>query len=112
MWRERGLIVLLFLLFQIHGEDACPPSSCGKISNISYPFRLKGDPQGCGLTMYELSCENNITRWSLCTWEHFMCRPSTTIILQSEWWILDFNNQTALLFLAISSLHPISLILI
>jgi len=65
MWRERGLIVLLCLLFQIHGEDACPPSSCGKISNISYPFRLKGDPQGCGLTMYELSCENNITLVSL-----------------------------------------------
>ncbi|KAK7377412.1 hypothetical protein VNO80_02837 [Phaseolus coccineus] len=65
MWRERALIVLVFLFHQIHGEDACPPSSCGKITNISYPFRLKGDPQGCGLTMYELSCENNITLFSL-----------------------------------------------
>ncbi|KAK7377422.1 hypothetical protein VNO80_02847 [Phaseolus coccineus] len=65
MWRERALIVLVFLLHQTHGEEACPPSSCGKITNVSYPFRLKGDPKGCGLTSYELSCENNITLLSL-----------------------------------------------
>jgi len=65
MWRERVLIVLVFLLHQIDGEDGCPPSSCGIISNISYPFRLKGDPEKCGLTAYELSCEKNITLVSL-----------------------------------------------
>ncbi|ESW33442.1 hypothetical protein PHAVU_001G069700 [Phaseolus vulgaris] len=65
MWRERALIVLLFLLHLIHGENACPPSSCGKISNISHPFRLKEDPKGCGLSSYELSCENNIALFSL-----------------------------------------------
>ncbi|KAK8473161.1 hypothetical protein PHAVU_001G069280 [Phaseolus vulgaris] len=64
MWKKRALIILLFLLHLIHGEDACPPSSCGKINNISYPFRLKGDPKGCGLTSYELSCENNIALFS------------------------------------------------
>ncbi|EYU21044.1 hypothetical protein MIMGU_mgv1a018861mg, partial [Erythranthe guttata] len=37
----------------------CVPSSCGDISNISYPFRLKTDPTHCG--GYELSCENNTT---------------------------------------------------
>ncbi|KAG6645454.1 hypothetical protein CIPAW_08G124000 [Carya illinoinensis] len=26
----------------------CPPSSCGNISNISYPFRLTSDPPNCG----------------------------------------------------------------
>ncbi|KAK9277284.1 hypothetical protein L1049_006824 [Liquidambar formosana] len=36
-------------------------SSCGDIQNISYPFRLKGDPAGCGDPDYELSCENNKT---------------------------------------------------
>ncbi|ESW33446.1 hypothetical protein PHAVU_001G070100 [Phaseolus vulgaris] len=65
MWRERALIILVFLLHLIHGEDACPSSSCGKISNISYPFRLKGDAKGCGLTGYELSCKNNIALFSL-----------------------------------------------
>ncbi|XP_027939015.1 rust resistance kinase Lr10-like [Vigna unguiculata] len=70
MWREIAVTVLVFLLHQIDGEDGCSPcgkitniSSCGKIRNISYPFRLKGDPEGCGL--FELSCENNITLLSL-----------------------------------------------
>jgi len=64
MWREIAVTVLVFLLHKINGEDhGCPPSSCGKIRNISYPLRLKGDPEGCG--RYELSCENNITVLSL-----------------------------------------------
>ena len=37
----------------------CAPSSCGNIQNISYPFRLKSDPEACGNPTYELSCENN-----------------------------------------------------
>ncbi|KAM7263091.1 hypothetical protein ACFE04_000774 [Oxalis oulophora] len=36
-------------------------SSCGDIVDISYPFRLKGQPENCGEPLYELSCENNIT---------------------------------------------------
>ncbi|XP_019452195.1 PREDICTED: LEAF RUST 10 DISEASE-RESISTANCE LOCUS RECEPTOR-LIKE PROTEIN KINASE-like 2.1 [Lupinus angustifolius] len=39
----------------------CPSSSCGKIHNISYPFRLKTDPNTCGDTRYELECHNNMT---------------------------------------------------
>ncbi|KAA8532631.1 hypothetical protein F0562_032553 [Nyssa sinensis] len=35
-------------------------SSCGD-QNISYPFRLKGDPASCGDPDYELSCSNNKT---------------------------------------------------
>ncbi|KAK8473055.1 hypothetical protein PHAVU_001G048701 [Phaseolus vulgaris] len=67
MWRERAvLVVLLLLLHHISAtkddlEHVCPPSSCGKISNISYPFRLKGDPEKCGEERYELGCENNVT---------------------------------------------------
>ncbi|XP_030954726.1 LEAF RUST 10 DISEASE-RESISTANCE LOCUS RECEPTOR-LIKE PROTEIN KINASE-like 2.4 [Quercus lobata] len=40
-------------------DHHCPPSSCGNIHNISYPFRLKSDPEICGDSRYELSCENN-----------------------------------------------------
>ena len=36
----------------------CAPSSCGNIPNISFPFRLKSDPERCGDPKYELSCEN------------------------------------------------------
>ncbi|MQL79952.1 hypothetical protein Taro_012391 [Colocasia esculenta] len=39
----------------------CRPSSCGNIRNISYPFRLQGDPPGCGVPQYELKCEANTT---------------------------------------------------
>ncbi|QCE06173.1 brassinosteroid insensitive 1-associated receptor kinase 1 [Vigna unguiculata] len=69
IWKDMVLLVmfLLFVVQQIcarneqeHASD-CLPSSCGKIANISRPFRLKGDPVHCGDRRYELSCENNIT---------------------------------------------------
>ncbi|KAM7267165.1 hypothetical protein ACFE04_009331 [Oxalis oulophora] len=62
------IFLLLFLLFVtcccakkkkiIHCEK---PSSCGDITNISYPFRLLGDPENCGDPNYELVCERNTT---------------------------------------------------
>jgi len=60
VWRETTLlVVLLLLVHKVHG--GCPPSSCGKITDIRYPFRLKGDPEKCGEKRYELGCENNVT---------------------------------------------------
>ena len=58
-----GLTVLTVavLLYQICSAEDCPPSSCGNIRNISYPFRLEGDPKNCGHPNYTLSCENNQT---------------------------------------------------
>ncbi|PIN04375.1 hypothetical protein CDL12_23084 [Handroanthus impetiginosus] len=46
-----------------HGKQSpyCRPSACGHIRNISYPFRLRDDPQHCGDPKYQLSCENNTT---------------------------------------------------
>ncbi|RVW87473.1 Rust resistance kinase Lr10 [Vitis vinifera] len=67
MFREAKLVVLaLFHTFLLaicaaNGNQACRPSSCGDIQNISYPFRLKGDPSWCGDHHYELVCENNHT---------------------------------------------------
>ncbi|KAK1581759.1 hypothetical protein Q3G72_008821 [Acer saccharum] len=34
-------------------------TSCGDIKNISYPFRLKGDPAECGNPDFELSCSQS-----------------------------------------------------
>jgi hypothetical protein len=43
-----------------NGTVDCAPSSCGNIHNISYPFRLRTDPNNsCGNKKYELTCENN-----------------------------------------------------
>jgi len=61
------VMFLLFVVQQICARNEqehatnCLPSSCGKIANISRPFRLKGDPIYCGDNRYELDCENNVT---------------------------------------------------
>ncbi|KAF8015319.1 hypothetical protein BT93_H0969 [Corymbia citriodora subsp. variegata] len=64
------LCVLLLILHRLsllgmsyggRKNHLCVPSSCGEIHNISYPFRLKGDPKNCGDSRYELACENNRT---------------------------------------------------
>jgi len=76
MWWVRVILVLLlpFSLLLQQGSSStttheqnnvCPPSSCGKISNVSYPFRLKDDPVNCGDKRYELACENNVTTLNL-----------------------------------------------
>ncbi|CAI9767984.1 unnamed protein product [Fraxinus pennsylvanica] len=59
-------IVFLILLHcasycEAEKNHECPPTSCGSITNISYPFRLRGDLENCGDSSYELACENNRT---------------------------------------------------
>ncbi|XP_050254855.1 uncharacterized protein LOC126700696 [Quercus robur] len=59
-----GLTVLIALVL-LAPPTYCsnPPcahsSSCGNIPNISFPFRLTSDPQNCGDSKYELSCDAN-----------------------------------------------------
>ncbi|KAF8020109.1 hypothetical protein BT93_G0728 [Corymbia citriodora subsp. variegata] len=58
------LLLLLFLLhqsFSTNFENNQCTRSCGKIKNISSPFRLKGDPKSCGNPKYELACIKNRT---------------------------------------------------
>lgn len=55
-----AILVLPFtVISQTPNTETCTPS-CGNI-NISYPFRLNGDPQNCGNEKFELSCEANST---------------------------------------------------
>ncbi|KAJ0038445.1 hypothetical protein Pint_22138 [Pistacia integerrima] len=57
-----SLLIFLFISEIQAGklQQACS-SSCGDITNISYPFRLKTDPVGCGDHDFELSCQSNKT---------------------------------------------------
>jgi hypothetical protein len=59
----RVVIVFLYLFLLPHKTYPQPvcSSSCGKMSNITKPFRLKHDPDHCGNSTYELDCVNNIT---------------------------------------------------
>nr|XP_025606386.1 rust resistance kinase Lr10 isoform X2 [Arachis hypogaea] len=59
-----SLLFTILLLFEQPStakkhHSPCPPSSCGQIRNITYPFRLKGDPSHCGNKRYELECDSN-----------------------------------------------------
>ncbi|KAL3715091.1 hypothetical protein ACJRO7_006911 [Eucalyptus globulus] len=57
--------LLLLLIIQAgiscyaRDNPLCASSSCGEVNNISYPFRLKEDPKGCGDSRFELACEDN-----------------------------------------------------
>ncbi|KAK4595085.1 hypothetical protein RGQ29_018728 [Quercus rubra] len=53
------VLVLVHKACSTENTHQCAPSSYGIIQNISYPFRLKGDPETCGDPRYELVCENN-----------------------------------------------------
>ncbi|GMY07452.1 rust resistance kinase Lr10-like isoform X4, partial [Fagus crenata] len=69
MFRENlplfGLMVLLFALFHeagiAEGQSQNCNASCGNISDISFPFRLKGATGDCGCNgcCIELACDNN-----------------------------------------------------
>ncbi|XP_059599319.1 rust resistance kinase Lr10-like [Vitis vinifera] len=78
MFREAKLVALavfhtfLLAICAANGNQTCRPSSCGDIQNISYPFRLKGDPSGCGDPDYELVCENNRTMVNLILWKYYV----------------------------------------
>ncbi|CAA2957846.1 rust resistance kinase Lr10-like [Olea europaea subsp. europaea] len=56
-----SMVFVILLHCATYCEADCPPSSCGSITNISYPFRLRGDPENCGSSSYELACEKNRT---------------------------------------------------
>ncbi|KAM3015210.1 hypothetical protein FF2_027820 [Malus domestica] len=61
-------LIAAFIVFSLSPQTVCnaapqkcDPRHCGHIRNISYPFRLKGDPRHYGDSGYTLSCENNKT---------------------------------------------------
>ncbi|KAH7659324.1 Glycerophosphodiester phosphodiesterase protein [Dioscorea alata] len=60
---QPAFLLLLFLFFLsnstiVSAGDYCAPSSCGNITNIRNPFRLKDDPLNCGDPNYELTCDH------------------------------------------------------
>ncbi|XP_065866289.1 rust resistance kinase Lr10-like isoform X2 [Euphorbia lathyris] len=56
-----AILLLLLLLKTCNANSVCSPSSCGKIHNITFPFRLSTDPKHCGNHRYTLHCQNNST---------------------------------------------------
>ncbi|KAJ0096204.1 hypothetical protein Patl1_15136 [Pistacia atlantica] len=56
-------------------QEICSPS-CGNIKNISYPFRVKGDPARCGSPYFELSCQSNKTILEINSGKYYVKRIS------------------------------------
>ncbi|CAJ1971757.1 unnamed protein product [Sphenostylis stenocarpa] len=69
-----SVAIILALLHHCSAKHrpSCPSSSCGDIRDIKYPFRLKGDPGGCGLPRYELDCVNNVTMFTLFSGKYYV----------------------------------------
>ncbi|EAY73855.1 hypothetical protein OsI_01733 [Oryza sativa Indica Group] len=54
-------LLALVAAANVVGAGHCPPSSCGDLGNISYPFRLQGYSCQCVSTprpWYNISCSN------------------------------------------------------
>ncbi|XP_021293014.1 uncharacterized protein LOC110423182 [Herrania umbratica] len=59
---QLSLLIFLFIsATEARKNPQICSSSCGDIHDISYPFRLKEDPAGCGDPDFQLSCKNNKT---------------------------------------------------
>ncbi|KAM3251980.1 hypothetical protein P3L10_006050 [Capsicum annuum] len=81
------ILIIIFLQISqtcnagIKKEYYCPPSACGLIRNISFPFRLNTDAEHCGPSHIELACESNQTViWLF----------STKLYVQA----INYDNQT------------------
>ncbi|KAF7850480.1 hypothetical protein BT93_L5461 [Corymbia citriodora subsp. variegata] len=75
MIRNRAFVIYLLLLLLLHWSFSIAincTTSCGEVSNITYPFRLKGDLKGCGDPSYELACINNHTVLDLYSGKYYV----------------------------------------
>lgn len=75
----RSSMLFVIVAFVVVGSswggnaEACTPSSCGNIRNISFPFRLNNDPNHCRREPYIiLYCENNLTIYKLLSGRYYV----------------------------------------
>ncbi|KAL2321174.1 hypothetical protein Fmac_030143 [Flemingia macrophylla] len=54
-----SLIFTTYVSSDAEGYTKCKPFSCGKFSNISYPFWRSGQPDYCGHPKFKLDCQKD-----------------------------------------------------
>ncbi|XP_006643671.1 rust resistance kinase Lr10-like isoform X1 [Oryza brachyantha] len=69
-------------------QRACIPFSCRHLEDIGYPFRLRGDPLGCGVESYELDCRDGRAIIHINTGKYFVTDISYN---ESRFWVVDAN---------------------
>ncbi|CBI75521.1 receptor kinase, putative, expressed [Triticum aestivum] len=75
------------------GQAVCPSFSCGHLQDIQHPFRLRGDPPGCGLREYELFCSDSQAIIHIDTGRYLVTNISYS---DSVFWVVDasLDNST------------------
>lgn len=68
------------------GQAFCPSSSCGHLQDIRSPFRMQGDPQGCGFPEYELVCIDSKAIIHINNGRYFVTSISYS---NSTFWVVD-----------------------
>ncbi|EEC69822.1 hypothetical protein OsI_00140 [Oryza sativa Indica Group] len=70
----------------------CQPFSCGHLSNITHPFRRRGDPRRCGVSSYELDCSSDDGKATIRinTGKYYVSSIDYTA---SIFWVVDANLQ-------------------
>ncbi|GJN06021.1 hypothetical protein PR202_ga23706 [Eleusine coracana subsp. coracana] len=66
----------------------CPFFTCGHLQDIRYPFRMQGDPPGCGVPAYELVCTDGKAIIHIGTGRYFVTNISYP---DSIFWVVDAN---------------------
>ncbi|XP_051223155.1 uncharacterized protein [Lolium perenne] len=85
-------LVAVFAADHVHGgNDGCSHFSCGHLQNISYPFRRRGDPVGCGAEAYELVCTSSKATIQINTGTYYVTAINYT---GSYFWVMDPNYDT------------------
>lgn len=72
----------------ILGQAVCPSFSCGHLQDIHYPFRLRGDPPGCGVQEYELICGDSHAIIHINRGRYLVTDISYS---ESIFWVIDAN---------------------
>ncbi|KAI9073276.1 hypothetical protein K1719_044762 [Acacia pycnantha] len=95
-----SLLLTEGVLSSEHANKSCN-SSCGIITNISYPFRLRDDPPYCGHPKHELACENNISLLHLHDSSHHYTRDGRCQVRERDKVLgtyrvvgINYNNYT------------------
>ncbi|EMS67058.1 G-type lectin S-receptor-like serine/threonine-protein kinase SD2-5 [Triticum urartu] len=85
------------------GQAVCPSFSCGHLQDIHHPFRLRGDPPGCGVQEYELVCSDDQAIIQVNTGRYFITNISYP---DSVFWVVDASLDNSSCPIPERNQHP------
>ncbi|KAF0899008.1 hypothetical protein E2562_012699 [Oryza meyeriana var. granulata] len=80
-----------------HHRHGCPAFTCGNLSNVSYPFRRRGDPSECGVPSYELTCADDKATIQIDNGTYLVTSINEYSTFYKIFWVVDANILDPLL---------------